>query len=97
MNNAIPQDDHGSVLLKEVEGVQLRLTQINRLFCITQRRVAFPSLLGNSVVKFDDITFLPLVPPAAIEAIRTTLRKQREIRQKHWHDHEDDESAWQYN
>jgi hypothetical protein len=83
-----------SVLLKVVDGVELRLTQINRLFCVARGLAAFPSLVAGTAVKFDRAGFA--VSDAVANAVRTVLRKQNEIR-KNWRREEADfEVAWQY-
>lgn len=82
MTKTPPRESTGSALLKTVEGVELWLSSTNRLFCKFDGKTFYPSLRGSFLVTFDDPRLR--VSDAVKEAVRTVLRKQREIRSKYW-------------
>lgn len=89
--------EDSSVLLKEVSGVQLRLTTINRLFIIYRKQVLWPYIRsGDNVLAYDVVNTFE-IPLLAQAAIRQVLKKQEDIRKQHALDWDEDEAVYTYN
>lgn len=86
--------EDASVLVNQVDGAELRLTTLNRLFVVHRGRTAFPYLNGETV-KYDVLHFD--LSSKAIAAVKALLVKQAEIRRIHALDFDEDESAFTYN
>lgn len=85
----------GSCRINTVDGVEIWLSPINRVFVKSGRVVSFPSLGGN-VLRWDNRDFIPSQPVA--EAVTKLLRKQSQLRMAHWPEHNELEAAAeQYN
>lgn len=85
--------EDASTLMKTVDGVELRLTAMNRLFVKKGKMIAWPELSGQAVY-FDTAGFE--VSRAAHEAIKTVLLKQEMIRKQHAEDFAEEEDDPRY-
>ena len=85
--------DDSSVRLSKIGPYELKLTQINRLFVLRGKEIAWPYLHGEEV-RFDVSDFVP--PQKVVDAIRKVLLKQKEIREKNALDFDEDEAVYTY-
>lgn len=86
--------EDASTLMKTVDGVELRLTSMNRLFVKKGKMIAWPGLSGQAVY-FDLSGFE--VSRDAHDAIKNVLLKQDMIRKQHAEDFEEEENDPRYN
>jgi len=66
------------VLHSTVAGVEIRITDSNRFYCVHKGLAAFPYIYGSSQLKFDDQSFT--VPQEALDKIQELLMRQIKLR-----------------